>query len=146
MTVRTWITLSVGLLVAMTAAVFIRFLLPVEAPPILVRSGDVRLDGSLVAACWPQRGGELRCEDGDTDAGETATVPREGTFRIIVAYPAQPEEGYLRISPADGKSGEREHWDDELDYELEPGRYVLEARAEYPQGGHVAYRFNFRSR
>lgn len=144
MTVRTWITLSLLLLVAMTAAVIVRFLLPVDAPPILVRSGDVRLDGELVRACWPQRGGELRCQQGDGEA-ETVTVGREGTFRIIVAYPAQPEEGRFTIT-RDGERVLREDWDDELPYDLGAGAYTLEARAEYPQDAVVVYRFGFRVR
>ena len=145
MTVRTWIILSVGLLVAMTAAVFIRFLLPVDAPPILVRSGDVRLDGALVEACWPQRGGDLRCEEGDGDGAETATVPKEGTFRIIVAYPAQPEEGSLTVTK-DGERVLRADWDDELDYDLDPGAYTMTADARYPEDAFARYRFTFRAR
>lgn len=142
MTVRTWITLSVLILVALSVAIVVRLLAPVEAPPILVRSGDVRLDGSLVESCWPQRGGDLRCEEGGRFATEVRTIRPEGELRVIVAYPAQPEDGSIEIV-RDGGGKKTYDWDDEVSYDLEPGTYSITARAEYPLDAHVVYRFGF---
>jgi hypothetical protein len=145
MTVRTWITLSLFLLVAMTVAVFVRFLAPVGAPPVLARVGEVRVEGALDEACWPQRGGELRCTEGDDGPRADATLPDEGKLRLIVAYPAQPEGGRIDIR-RDGESVLRTDWEDEIAYELEPGTYTMIADATYPQDAFVRYRFAFRIR
>ena len=145
MTVRTWITLSLLLLVAMTVAVFVRFLAPVDAPPVLARVGDERIEGVLDEACWPQRGGELRCTEGDEGPRAEGTLPDEGTMRLIVAYPAQPEEGRIEIVRG-GDRVLRTDWDDEIDYELDRGTYTMTADARYPEDAFVRYRFAFRVR
>ena len=145
MTVRTWITLSLLLLVAMTVAVFVRFLSPVDAPPILARVGDARLEGVLDEACWPQRGGELRCTEGDDAPRAGTTLPGEGKLRLIVAYPAQPEEGRIEIT-RDDERVLRKDWDDEITYELDPGTYTMTADARYPEDAFARYRFAFRVR
>ncbi len=145
MTVRTWITLSVLILVALSVATVARMLAPVPHPPVLARSGDVRLEGELVEACWPQRGGDLRCED-DGERSDPITIRREGELRIVVAYPAQPEEGSVVVR-RDGTDVISENdWEDEIGYELDPGTYELITEARYPQDAFVRYRFAFQVR
>jgi hypothetical protein len=145
MTVRTWVTLSVLILIALSVAIVARLLAPVPHPPILARSGDVRLQGQLIEACWPQRGGDLRCEK-DGDDAQLSTIPGKGELRIVVAYPAQPDEGSIVIRRGETNFLREKGWDDEIAYALEPGRYELIARAEYPQDAFVSYRFPFRVR
>jgi hypothetical protein len=146
MTVRTWMTLSALILVALTVAIFVRLLAPVDAPPVLVRVGDVRLEGDRVEACWPQRGGKLRCQEADTDRSDATTVPSEGEFRIVVAYPAQPTDGNVEILPVDGGKKQHFDYDDEIAYDLKRGEYVLQVSAMYPEQARVVYRFAFRTR
>jgi hypothetical protein len=147
-TVRTWVTLSVLVLVALTVAVFARFLAPVDAPPVLLRVGQTRIEGARDEANWPQRGGDLRYEEQDRESpADVPTIPREGEFRIVVAFPAQPEDGTIEIERNNERGDEervlREDWTDDLRYELEPGSYTLLAYAEYPDDAFVRYRFGF---
>jgi len=145
MTVRTWITLSIAILVALSVAIVVRLLAPVPHPPILARSGEARLEGRLIEACWPQRGGDLRCEKG-SGTNDPMTIPGEGELRIVVAYPAQPEEGSLRVMRGRKTVLGSKDWEDEVTYDLDAGTYELIAEARYPQDAFVRYRFAFRVR
>jgi hypothetical protein len=143
MTVRAWFTISALVLLALSAAVIVRLLAPVAAPEILARVGDTRLDGTRIASCWPQRGNDLRCEEGGDDDRELRTIPSSGRMRLIVTYPAQPEKGWVRIDGENDDVAKRD-WDDEFRYNLEPGEYQMVAHADYPQNARVRYRFAFR--
>jgi hypothetical protein len=142
MTVRTWITLSVLILVALSVATVVRLLTPV-VPEVVARSGETHLDGTLIETCWPQRGGDLRCEKGD-DRGEVVAVEADGTFNVIVVYPAQPDEGRLQIRRGGKTVVDTDDWERELDYDLEAGTYELIAEGRYPEDAFVRFRFAFR--
>ncbi len=127
---------------ALAAAFVFRLFAPVTAPAILVRSGEVRLEGRLVDVCWPGRDGELRCEKAESSTTSAPEVPAKGTFRIVVAYPAQPENGEIRINgPSRVRIGD---WRNPLPYDLDPGTYTLTAEAKYPERAFVRYVFRFR--
>lgn len=144
MTVRAWFTISALMLLALTAAVLFQFLRPVPAPEILMHVGDTRIEGSLDRYCWPQRGGDLRCAGGGGGEAETQPIPASSTFRLVVAYPAQPEEGTVRVVSRDtGETVLRRDWARSVPYELEPGTYFVEAEARYPADAVVRYRFAF---
>lgn len=143
MTVRAWFTISALVLVALAAAFVFRLFAPNNPPGILVRSGDVRLQGRLDEACWPGRNGELNCERPESTAlPSPEVVPAKGTLRIVVAYPAQPDVGEIRIDgPDPTRVGD---WRNHLRYDLEPGTYMLTAEARYPERAFVRYVFRFR--
>ena len=142
MTVRAWFTISALVLVALSVAIVVRLLAPVQAPEILARVDDVRLEGVLVESCWPQRGNDVTCKDGPDEDPETRTLPSSGTLRFIVTYPAQPDDGSIVIE-GEGEEIRKRSWDDDIRYELEPGDYTIEAQADYPQDAYVRYRFAF---
>lgn len=144
MTVRTWITISIAVLVALSVAAVVQFLRPVPPPPIVVRADDVRLEGSVDEACWPQRNGKLRCTKDADRAGEN-TIGGNGSFRIVLAYPAEPKEGFVRVERTDGKDVLRtDEWERTLRYDLDPGRYVLTAQAGTSGEAFVRYVFALR--
>jgi hypothetical protein len=144
MTVRTWITLSVLVVLALGAAFAVRFLSPIRPPDLLVRTDDTPLRGVLVEFCWQQRDGELRCEERtDVEPPDGPSVPAEGELRLLAAFPVQPEGGTIRIADEDGDTELRSEWTDELPYDLDPGDYTLEAEARYPDGAFVRYVFAF---
>lgn len=148
MTVRAWITISVVLLVALTVATVAFFLRPSRPPELLASVPDARLEGSLVASCWPQRGGGLGCtEERPPAEQEPPVIPRAGDIRVIAAFPIQPEDGSARI--VDAGTGREEAsvdgWKERIAYELPPGRWRLEAEARYPEGAYVRYSFPFRT-
>lgn len=144
MTVRAWLTISAVVLVVLGAAAAWRFLQPVEPPAVLARAGDVRLEGTFDGGCWPQRGDELRCHEAERAAAETARVAGDGSFSIVVAFPAQPDEGYVQIGERGGRRLQRAEWTRRLPYRLAPGLYELVAEARYGAGAYVRYRFPFR--
>ena len=140
MTVRTWFTISALVLVALAGAVVYQFLRPLNPPEILVSVGDVRLDGRIVEACWPQRSGDLDCGSEDrTD--QRRVVPGKGKFRLVVAYPAQPEDGEITLSRGRRTLKFRDRWDREIAYNLPPGDYSLDVRARYPEDAFLHYVF-----
>jgi hypothetical protein len=144
-TVRTWITISVAVLVALSAAVVVQFLRPVPPPAIVVRAGDTRLSGVLDRACWPQRSGELRCTDDDQRLAREQTIPDNGSLRIVFAYPADPKEGFVRIDTVSkGKTVLKTGWKRTVRYDLDPGRYVLTAQAGKTGESFVRYVFALR--
>ena len=115
---------------------------------MFVRVGGVRLVGVLDKGCWPQRGSDLRCKDGPNEKPRSGTLPDVGKLRVVVAYPAQPDDGSGSIVVKDSK-GEQvidEKWNEEIDYELDPGTYTLTADARYPTDAYVRYVFRFRIR
>jgi hypothetical protein len=69
-------------------------------------------------------------------------VPSRGTFRIVVTYPSQPENGEIRIA-TEGRFVVNRGWTQSLRYRLEPGHYTLIARAEYSRSTYIDYTFNF---
>jgi hypothetical protein len=142
MTVRTWITISVAVLVALSVAVVVQFLRPVPAPAIVVHAGDVRLDGAMDGSCWPQRNGELRCVDPEPRP-DGQTIDGNGSFRIVFAYPGEPKTGEIAIDEAGGEPVLSSGWKRTLRYELEPGSYTLTARAGDEDEAFVRYAFAF---
>ena len=136
-------TLSILVLVALCWAVLFQFLRPINPPEVLAISGPVRLDGRTIAACWPQRDGELKCSRPDTDETRM-TVRGEGMFRLVVAYPAQPEDGQITIVRGQKTVNSEDDWTRELDYDLDPGDYVLDVQARYPLEAFIHVRFPFR--
>jgi hypothetical protein len=123
--------------------VIYQFLRPLRPPEVLVSVGDVRLDGRVVEACWPQRGGELDCtrEDGTPEA---RAVPGEGELRLVVAYPAQPQDGEITIARGRKTVESHDDWDREVGYDLPPGEYTLDVQARYPEDASLHYVFPFR--
>jgi hypothetical protein len=145
MTVRTWITLSVAVLIALSVAVVVQFLRPVPPPVIVVRAGDARLEGFLDGACWPQRSGKLRCAKDDETPTFEQSIPANGSLRFVFAYPAEPKEGFIRIEDVDeDKAVVRTDWKRTLRYELDPGRYILTAQAGKSGESYVRYVFALR--
>jgi hypothetical protein len=142
-TVRTWLTISALALLALGIAVAVRFTSQPDPPPILARAGEVRLEGTMEAACWPDRGNEVRCREGSDEARPPArAIPPAGSIRLIVAFPVQPERGQIRIL-RDGDVVNEGGWTERVAYDLEPGRYELVAEARYEQSTYVRWRFPF---
>jgi hypothetical protein len=144
MTVRTWITLSVAVLIALSVAIVVQFLRPVPPPAIVVRAGDARLTGVLDEACWPQRSGKLRCTHGNPEDAPAQTIDDNGSFRIVFAYPAEPKEGSITVRTPDGKDVIDADWKRTLHYDLDPGRYVLTTQAGKSGESFVRYVFALR--
>jgi hypothetical protein len=142
-TVRTWITISVAVLVALCVAVVVQFLRPVPAPAIVVHAGDVRLDGELDESCWPQRNGKLRCVDHEPRLG-AQTIDGNGSFRIVFAYPGDPKTGEIMISDSSGDEILGSGWKRTLRYDLPRGSYTMTARAGDPDEAFVRYAFAFK--
>lgn len=140
MTVRTWFTLSALAIVALFVAVGVRLFAPVSPPDMFARVGETRIDGVLVEGCWPQRGDDLRCVEGD-DEPEPTQIPADGDMRVVVVYPAQPEDGTIEIVQ-DGDTVIEQDWTEQaFAYELEPGDYGMTAAALYPEDTTVTHRF-----
>ena len=138
MTVRTWVTISVLAMTALAIAVVVRLMQPAPVPEILARVGEVRIEGTLVSSCWPQRGGETVCKDNeDADDPARATIPGEGRLRFA-AYPVEPKDAEIVFA---GKTYE---WEDDINYELDPGRYAISVNADYGEGNRVRYAFSLR--
>lgn len=144
MTVRTWITLSVAVLIALSIAVVVQFLRPVPPPAIVVRADDTRLVGRLDEACWPQRNGKLRCTKGEDADQPTQTIGDNGSFRIVFAYPADPKEGFVTVTDGDGDEVLGSDWKRTLRYDLAPGTYTLTAQAGTTGETFVRYVFALR--
>ena len=143
MTVRAWFTISAVLLVVLSLAVLYQFTRPIAPPEILVTSGAVRLDGRTAEACWPQRDGKLDCSTADA-TDERMTVKAKGTFRLVVAYPAQPEDGQIEIARGRRTLVSEDDWTRAVRYDLEPGDYTLSVQARYPADAFVHQVFPFR--
>lgn len=142
MTVRAWFTISALVLVALAIAFAFRVFGPVSTPGILARSGDVRLEGTLVESCWPGRSGKIACTRGDGARGSAPTVASQGHFRVLVEYYQQPTRGTIRI---DGPERiQVDDWRSPLSYDLEPGTYSLTTEARYPQNAFIRYVFRFK--
>jgi hypothetical protein len=143
MTVRTWFTISALCVIALFGAVALKLTAPVNAPTMLARVGEIRLQGMRVASCWPN-GEKTKCE-GRGSSASAVTVPRRGTLRIVVAYPLQPtsRQGYIAI-----RSGRnvvlRRDWHENTRYDLAPGTYEAVAYARYRSNAHIEYSFPFR--
>lgn len=61
----------------------------------------------------------------------------------FVVYPVPPEKG--RVTIRDAETGETvltKVWTERFSYELEPGRYTIDARGEYPPDAYVRYVFS----
>ena len=141
MTVRTWFTISALVLLALAGAFAFRLFASIPAPEMIVRVGDARLDGALVASCWPQRTG-LKCTEDDAEPKGAADVPPSGRMRFIVTYPVQPEEGRITIRDAEtGEAVVRSKWTQRLSYNVPAGRYTIDARGDYPDGAYIRYVF-----
>jgi hypothetical protein len=143
MTVRTWITISVAVLVALSVAVVVQFLRPVPAPAIVVHAGDVRLDGEVDESCWPQRNGKLRCVEHEPRLS-AQTIDGNGSFRIVFAYPGEPKTGEITISDSKQNEVLGSGWKRTLRYDLPPGSYTMTARAGDPDEAFVRYAFAFK--
>lgn len=141
MTVRSWITISVLVLVALGAAFTVRVLSPIRAPALLASVEGRRLPAVDRGSCWAQRNGELRCVDATGGSPKPVEVPASGRIRIVAAYPVQPDQGSLVILGPRGDVVLEHRWTDALDYRLEPGRYRLKADARYPDGAYVRAEF-----
>lgn len=133
------------MLVALAVAFGFRLFASNPAPEIVVRGGEVRLEGRRVRACWPQRSGQVECSGAESfDDVRYPAIASSGTLRILVAYPVQPTDGSIRITDRDsGTTSLEQEWTRSLRYDLDPGRYVLRASAPYPEGARVIYDFFF---
>jgi hypothetical protein len=150
-TVRTWFTISAIVVVALFAAVAVRLFVPgSQGPPdIVVRVGDVRLDGAVRESCWPQRDGAITCEERTDTESESHIIPAAGSMRIFVSYPAQPKRGSIVISNG-RRTVLKRKWTHNFRYSLDPGSYTLTVEAGYePEAGtttrpSLVYDFDFR--
>jgi hypothetical protein len=140
MTVRAWFTISAIVLVALTAAVVYRLFAPVPPPEIFVRSGEVRLKGDRLAACWPGRSGEVGCAQPQGPSSPN-DLPTSGRLRFVVGFPVQPKNGSIRIQRLSGGTVLESRWRREIVYELPPGTYELQVEARYPEDAYLIYRF-----
>ncbi len=145
MTVRAWFTISAIAVVALFAAAALKLTAPTPPPSIVARVGSIRLDGFLTASCWPQSGGKSKCADGPDRATKTVTIPRRGTIRVVVAYPTQPKNGSIDLFGSN-RPVFKKKWMRNVSYDLEPGRYYLQALALYSNSAKVQYRFRLRVR
>jgi hypothetical protein len=137
-TVRTWFTISAIVVIALFGAVALKLTAPVDAPSIVARVGEIRLQGQRIAACWPD-GKKTKCT-GRGAAPAPVTIPHHGTLRIVVAYPLQPKQGTIEVR--DGSHAVFTHpWRENTTYDLPPGSYELLATARYKTNAHVEYRF-----
>jgi hypothetical protein len=143
MTVRTWITVSVAVLVALSVAVLLQFTRPIQPPSIVVHAGDQHIAGALDSACWPQRSGKLRCVKHKKVDAAANTIPGNGSLRIVFAYPAEPKDGLIHISDdSTGRTVLRSGWKRTIRYDLPPGTYTMTARAgKSGKGAYVRYVF-----
>lgn len=145
MSVRAWFTISALALFFLAVAFAFQIYGPVRPPAIVARAGTVRLEGTLVKACWPQRNGHAKCVATKRPRVIDRTVPGAGTLRIVVAYPFKPKSGTIRITSRDGTtvvfSGALMQ---DVPYRLQPGAYTLEADAQYGEGTYVVYDFGLR--
>jgi hypothetical protein len=140
MTVRTWITISVAVVVALCVAVVLQFTLPVHPPEIIIQAAGARLTGALEASCWPQRSGDLKCTRHDPRPKVQRIAPR-GSLRVILVYPAKAT-GTIRIDRVrDGHVVLRSRWKPTVPYKLAPGRYLVTAQAGALRGAYVRYVF-----
>lgn len=143
MTVRAWITISTIVLVALAAAVGFQFLRPIEPPPIVVISGEQRIEGAFDAGCWPQRDGVLRCTEG-SDEPSPGTIRSKGSLRVALLAPVQPKDGQIRITDAEGETVLKAPWQRTIRYDLGPGDYTLTALAGEKDKAYVRYAFALR--
>lgn len=145
MTVRAWFTISALVLVALFASVAYRFLRPLDPPTLLASVPAARLEGDFRAACWPQRGGQLKCTSNDQPASTLGPrIEPDGVMRLVAAFPTPPTGGKIAIVDSAGKKVlSRTGWTDKLDYELASGRYKLQAEARYTKDAFVRYSFAF---
>ena len=147
MTVRAWFTISAVVVVALFAAVALKLFVPVSPPAIVARVGSVRLPGRLDAACWPRAG----CKHAKGGTSGVATLARKGRIRVVVSYPVQPKDGYIRVLRT-GQVVLRRGWSGSrtkptyVSYDLPPGSYSMQAYANYSADAHVQYLFTFRVR
>lgn len=140
MTVRAWFTISALVLVALAAAFAFRLFASIPPPEVIVRVGDERVQGALLAYCWPQRSG-VECDEREPQQRGAETIPASGRLRFVV-YPVPPEKGRVTIRDADtGEAVLTRSWTERFSYDLEPGRYTIDARGEYPPDAYVRYIF-----
>lgn len=144
MTVRTWFTISTIVVIALFGAVALKLSAPVNAPTIVVRSGDLRLVGHRNGACWPKGNGRLHCVGADPAPPRVVMLPRRGKLRVVVAYPLQPKQGYVAITHGRDIISKR-NWTESFAYDVPPGTYQLIAYAKYPKSVFVQYLFAFRA-
>ena len=145
MTVRTWLTISVICVIALFAAVILKLTAPVNAPTMLARVGEIRLQGQRDSSCWPV-GMKTKCA-GRTAATPAVSVPGKGTLRVIVAYPLQPKASQGTIEVRQGETVIiKRDWHENTNYDLAPGSYELVAYAAYRNNAHIRYTFPFRAR
>lgn len=142
-TVRTWFTISALVLVALAVAAVVRIVSPLPAPRLLATASGRPLEGAPVASCWPQRSGDLRCLRSDDGPPADATpVPADGRLRIIADFPVQPVEGVIRlVDTATDEAVIDGAFTDRIDYDLQPGRYLLRVEARWGEGAFVRYAF-----
>jgi len=142
MTVKAWMTISVVVLALLGGTAAYRFLAPLQPPELLATAGDVRLEGSRRAYCWPERRAERpRCRrSGGNDAA--VAMPRWGRIRVVAAYPVSPKGGFLELRRQGGEVVQRvDGLDEPISYDLAPGRYELTAEARYSASAYVRYSF-----
>jgi hypothetical protein len=117
---------------------------PVPPPAIVVRADDVRLSGVLERSCWPQRNGELRCTESEREDAPVQTIDDNGSFRIVLVYPAEPKDGLVRVTDDEGDEVLESEWKRTLRYDLDPGTYTLIAQAGKTDESFVRYVFALR--
>jgi hypothetical protein len=145
-TVRTWITISVIAAAALGGAFAVRLFRPIEAPALVARAGEVRLPAIDRGSCWPQGDTTPRCRPpAATGPGQGPRLDAQGRIDVFAAYPVQPEDGEIKIvDTASSRPLKTLEYTDRVDYDLPPGRYVLEVEGRYGEDAYVRYAFGFR--
>lgn len=143
MTVRAWFTISALVLAALAAAFTLQLLRAVPPPEVLVHVGEERLVSYDRDACWPQRNGKLRCTSEESVDPVRNTVDDNGSLRIVLASPAQPRDGEIRITDSRDEEVVDSEWKRTLRYDLDPGEYTLTARAGQSGRGKAYVRYAF---
>jgi hypothetical protein len=143
MTVRAWFTISALVLAALAAAFALQILRPVQPPEVVVRTDDRRLVSYDRDACWPQRNGKLRCTSEEETDAERNTIDENGSLRIVLASPAQPKDGSIRVTNLEDETVLKSGWKRTLRYDLDPGDYTLTAHAGESGKGKAYVRYAF---
>lgn len=147
MSVRAWLTISAVLLIVLGFSAAIRFFSPLSPPDIVVTTSDARLEGYQQASCWPQRAGDLLCEETNEAEVGPQTIDAQGDLLVVVVYPSTPAKGAVKFKNAAGEIAfETTEWARNVPYNVPPGDYTVEVEANYAQGAYVRWDYPVRAK
>lgn len=142
MTVRAWFSISAALLIVLGISVAYRFFSPLRPPEVVVTTSEGKLNGSPVDGCWPQRGGDLRCEKGPVPDSNHQRIPSSDELLLVVVFPSIPVDGTVTFTDQNGKTVfESKGWERTLGYSVPKGKYTLGVRAEFNEGAYLEWAY-----